>query len=76
MTICVNCKGFKNVDRHKNIWYHHFCVFSPIGESIDPVTGKKVFMSENSLGMKVPGQHPYEYCRDVNTGNCEKFKEK
>ena len=64
LTICVNCKnhGLKDMDEN---WSSHVCLAPEYKEipKVNPVTG--------NAETKAP-----PYCRDINKGHCELFKEK
>ncbi len=72
-TICAECIHFIN---QGPIWYSQFCAASPLEKAIDPVTGAETYMATNSLGMHTTSDNAYQYCRDVNDGNCPKFEPK
>lgn len=76
ITICIKCKYYKNTDSN-NIWYNQICLHPDVEfpKGIDPVTGKIVFWTKNSLGMTYENDHPHPYCRDINDGHCKFFKE-
>ena len=68
MTICVDCKHFKNLEPHSDradIWYNHLCLASPLEKKRNPVTGKV-----ESIG----SQHDFAYCCNINNGNCAKYE--
>ena len=76
-TICTNCKHHiftaSNTADH-SIWYNHICGASPLPKTIDPVTGKEGYVTTNSLGENIIGNRKFEYCRDINNGNCHLYE--
>jgi hypothetical protein len=75
-TVCTNCIHHEEIRDSRNIdvWYQHFCKASSREEGVDPVSGKKCFVGKNDFGTIIYTDQQWNYCRDVNTGNCEKFK--
>lgn len=76
ITICANCK-------HKlflgDVWYDQFCTVSKRKLFTDPVTGKTGYMEINSFGEEYLDDkdgRQYEYCRDINNGNCQMFEKR
>jgi hypothetical protein len=62
-TFCVNCENLEH--NGPDVWYSYFCKVSPCKINVDPVTGKE----ESERGQE------FHFCRDINTGNCEKFSQ-
>ncbi len=76
MTFCKNCSNFINLDvgsPRENVWYNHLCAASPLPTRIDPFDGNEKPFSKNDLGQEHPSRHWFEYCRDVNNGECQKY---
>lgn len=77
MTICQNCIYFQNIAKNgfnSDVWYNHLCKASPLPREINPTTGENVPVQFNSLGMKYVSPNDYEFCRNVNDGNCPKYQ--
>lgn len=74
MTICVNCIHF--LQDEKKIWYNQFCKAKELSKGINPVNGKEEHIITNDLGNKNFTSTKYDFCRNVNLGNCELFIEK
>lgn len=77
ITMCKDCVYFFDPygDNH-GIWYNQFCKASEREQGIDPVTGETVYKDRNSFGKVCFTKERYEYCRDINTGDCPKFQDK
>jgi hypothetical protein len=78
-TICTKCANFYNAEPgsvREHVWYNHLCKASPLPKRIDPYDGKMKSCSVNDLGRGIFTDHEFEYCREVNDGNCPKFKPK
>ena len=64
MTACKNCEYLLKVSHYTPpIWYHLRCKAVRTPAEYDPYSGE---LKEGD----------YAYCRDVDNGNCEHFKEK
>lgn len=64
-TICVNCIHHLYEPRNDatpSVWYNHFCLAVPLEKEVSPITGE------------TEGE-PYAFCRDINKGNCSRYKE-
>jgi len=77
-TLCIKCANhmrLENSDSPRyNVWYNQLCKASPLEEAIDPVTGESGYKDINDLGGIVfQDDTPYQYCREINKGNCLKF---
>ena len=76
VTICTQCVHFMNLKPRSpraHIWYNHLCKATPLPTTIDP-DGKKRFYAVNDLGQEYFSDNQYQYCREVNNGNCPKFQ--
>ena len=72
-TICVKCKYF--IRGTRDAWYDQQCraVTRPLG--IDPVTGRKLYYTQNDLGRTYFGADEHPHCRDVNDdGDCSLYE--
>ncbi len=79
VTICLNCKHFCNIAKdsfHAEVWYNHLCNASPLPTAVDPYDGGVKPFQANSFGVQYFTEHQFEYCRNVNKGNCSKFTDK
>lgn len=76
-TICKECQHCKVLDDNGG-WYNELCGAEAFARKgvVCSVTGRSGFASANSLGMAYISDDREPYCRDVNTGTCEHFKEK
>lgn len=62
-TLCINCEYLINLEPDSvrcRIWYNHLCRAMPRKQRRSVYDGK------------FEGK-AYEYCRDVNKGNCKHF---
>ena len=80
VSVCKNCKHFRNLEPDSpraHVWYNHVCARSPKPKKIDPYDGKLKPWGKNDLGGKVfySEEKEFQYCRDVNDGQCRKFEE-
>ena len=75
MTICKKCKNFKMLNKNNgaDCWYNHVCKANKLPVEIDPIDGREKPCSYNDLGDKYFSEDKYEYCRDINNGNCQNF---
>ena len=73
ITICAQCQHFINKGP---IWYSQFCGASALPIEVDPVTGRRGPTGTNDLGGKYQSDSKYHYARNINKGECLKFKEK
>ena len=69
LTICAMCSHCIKGD----MWYNTFCSEYPRAKAIDLVTGESGYTSKNDLGTTSVSGQQYNFCRDINQGNCEKF---
>ncbi len=77
MTICVDCKHFRNQEPsgpRRDVWYNHFCAASPLPKGQDPVTGKVQQVTSNDLGTQGYTDDEFYHCRDMNGGKCSKWE--
>ena len=75
-TICTQCDHYHDMEPNSlraGIWYNQLCKAVLLPTAIDPVDGRTKPYSVNDLGNTYYGEHIYEYCRNVNDGNCEHF---
>lgn len=73
MTICKKCTNHIQIEDN-DIWYNHLCGAAPLPIGLDPVTGNLRSISNNDLGMEYTSEHLYDYCRNINDGDCKLFK--
>jgi hypothetical protein len=76
-TLCKDCKFHRHIVRNPSapeVWYNHYCAASPLPETVDPVTGATGYASRNDLGRDIIVDEPYNYCREINDGNCHLFQ--
>ena len=73
MTICAKCKHHRG---RGDIWYNQYCAHPDLQNPvmIDPVSGKKGYAKKNTLGRTYYDEVSTPYCRDVNDGECSRFK--
>jgi len=71
--ICINCKHVLR-SAEPLIWYNFRCKLAKRVPSIDCVSGKPGFVTQNSLGMGYISDDEYEYCRDNNQGTCQNYE--
>ncbi|MBI4215579.1 MAG: hypothetical protein HY602_02545 [Parcubacteria group bacterium] len=79
VTVCTKCVHFLNLapdsnSPHKDMWYFHLCMATPLPIDIDPYDGKGKPYCRNDIGSKVFTENKFQYCRDVNNGMCPKFQ--
>jgi hypothetical protein len=72
MTICKLCQHFINGGP---IWYDQYCGATKKPLTVNPVTGEHAYQSINGLGTVYYDHNPYQYARDINTGDCPLYKE-
>ena len=78
-TICKECINYIHIITNSaapNVWYNHYCKAVPLKKKIDPVTGNIAYWSKNDFGMEVESDVKYNYCRNINYGNCALFVER
>ena len=74
-TICRDCEFLMCISLQpieQSPWFSMLCKAWKHERGIDPVTGKEVYIGEG--GRPLPGK--YGYCRDHNSGDCPRFKER
>jgi hypothetical protein len=79
MTICKKCKHVYNKKGfNEHGWYNWFCKHPDVRrvKTIDPVTGNKRFKGKNDLGQEYLTGQEHPFCRDINNGACQYYKEK
>lgn len=77
MIICKYCKHFLNKEPdspRSSVWYNHLCKASPLELATDPVTGEQGYLQKNSLGMAYVTSDQFQFCREVNHGDCDLFE--
>jgi len=77
VTVCTRCVHFVNREPgsvREDMWYNHLCKATPLPVRIDPYDGKEKHYSTNDLGKEVFSRDEFQYCREVNDGQCPKFK--
>lgn len=78
VTICTRCGHFLNLEPgsvREHIWYNHLCKASPLPKGVDPYDGKEKACSINAFGGRYFSDNEFQYCRDVNDGNCQQFQD-
>ena len=78
-TICKNCKNYIHIicnPSAPSVWYNHYCKAAPLEKKNNPVTGEVGYWTKNDLGIEVESDSEYNYCRNINYGNCVLFVEK
>jgi hypothetical protein len=75
VTICVQCKHLILCGDSKSDW-SYLCKKAERIRSIDPVTGKTMYSTKNDLGHEYFTESKYDFCRNVNKGNCKDFEKK
>ena len=78
-TICYQCKFFHNEEPtgpRKDVWYNHVCKASPLPIDMNPVTGEMQARTCNDLGQVIHTNRTFEFCRNINKGDCELFEPK
>lgn len=73
MKTCYTCQHFKNSEPNgprKDMWYNHLCKAAPLDVTINPVTGEACCKSRNDLGQEYYTNQMFEYCREINKGDC------
>jgi len=73
MTICIECQHYQGPTIDPK-WYQQYCKASPRPKAIDPCTGKEGYRGINDLGTTYYDEQPYQYCRDLNDGNCQQWE--
>lgn len=79
ITICKECGHHLNLESRsvrKNVWYNQLCKASPLPLDTDPISGKKRAFTFNEFGNKYFTDFRFQYCRDINKGECQKFLQK
>lgn len=79
MTICAECKHVLRIIRNQacpTSWYNYQCAAAPRPPAIDPVTGEHGWATRNDLGRDTVSDQKFNYCRDVNTGQCSLFEKR
>lgn len=76
-TICIHCVYLER-EGVTDMWYSYLCSHPAVQTepSIDPVTGKTVYVGVNDLGGPFTTENPRPFCRTVNFGNCAMYKGK
>lgn len=77
VSVCTKCRSFMNLEPgspREHIWYNHLCKATPLPTAIDPYDGKTKPCGVNDLGNKYFTENQFQYCRNVNEGNCPKFQ--
>lgn len=67
--ICKNCSNFLNQEvgtAREDVWYNHYCLATLRPTRIDSVDG---------IDKPDGSDSPFEYCRVVNKGACEKYEQ-
>ena len=67
MILCLECEHHMFTDLNDWKLPQHFCCAVPLESTQDPITGEQ---------MTKYGDQKYEFCREVNKGNCKLFVEK
>ena len=80
ITVCRCCVGFRNLEPgsvREHVWYNHLCLASPLPRGLDPYDGEEKPYLGNDLGRQcfVEERAGFHFCRDVNDGHCELFRE-
>lgn len=78
-TVCYECVHFKNLEPRsprEHVWYNHVCTATPLPVQRDPVTGQLQNVSRNDLGREIFTDQPFQFCREINKGNCPLFEKK
>ncbi len=68
-----------NLEPHsvrKDVWYNHLCKATPLPTKTDPYDGKVKPYNINDLGRTCFEDHRFEYCSQINDGDCQKFKKR
>lgn len=77
VTICTQCVHLMNLEPgspREHVWYNHLCAAVPLPMKVDPYDGKtKPYGFTFSRGEYLT-EHQYQYCRNVNKGECSKFQ--
>ena len=82
MTICTKCTHYLYDPNNEDIWqasprwYWQYCKAHPKPESINPCTGEKGYQGTNDLGGAYYSNVGFQYCRDINQGDCPTFEAK
>jgi hypothetical protein len=65
-TACLDCKFFRNISPQGSTeWYNNLCMASP-----------KPLVFDYLKGEMVKPYIEFDYCRDINRGNCKLFQER
>lgn len=79
VTVCYDCLHFLNSEPtgpRKDIWYNHRCGAISLPLAINPITGCNQYYQQNSLGETYFADQEHPYCRNMNDGNCKRFRSK
>lgn len=78
-TICTKCVHFFNLEPNSprsHTWYNHLCCASPLPKAVDPFDGQEKPYRTNDIVRQYFVDKEFEYCREINNGNCPKFTAK
>lgn len=79
MNICANCHFASVSERgtpQEFVWYNWRCAHPSVQAipTVDPVTGRRVFVRKNDLGGECADESSAPYCRSINTdGSCRLY---
>lgn len=79
ITICTQCIHFLNLEPtgpRAEVWYNHICRASPLPRIIDPYDGQEKSYRINDLGQQHFSDKEFDYCQEINKGDCPKFEAK
>lgn len=79
VTVCTQCRHFVNLEPgsvREHIWYNHLCEASPLPTRIDPYDGEEKPYGCNDLGTIYTSPYSFNFCRDINDGECPLFRRK
>lgn len=55
------------------MWYYQQCGKHKKPTKVDPVDGLTKYIHHDSFGNEYIDDQAYDYCRDINDGNCTEF---